>query len=175
MFFAGLNTEPKTRWRSPRDSRPSQSDRPKGLKKTIKGSFDALANVHSLFVQSRWTGAELGTPVKLSPYSKVGEISGLMDQPPEARSGTGDSGLATNTAKYGALPGNQSLSHARTMISHRSRRGVPEKPHVPQAFNHSLHHTGTKTLARGRIDVPTSSLGPVQRSTSCSFGSPAGW
>jgi PAS domain S-box-containing protein len=51
--------------------RLSQSDTPDGLKEAIEGRINALANVHSLFVQSRWAGAELGNLVKqeLSPYS----------------------------------------------------------------------------------------------------------
>ena len=51
--------------------RPSQSDTREGLRKAIEGRIEALANVHSLFVQSRWAGAELGRLVEqeLSPYS----------------------------------------------------------------------------------------------------------
>jgi PAS domain S-box-containing protein len=39
----------------------SQSETPDGLKHTIEGRIQALANVHSLFVKSRWIGAELST------------------------------------------------------------------------------------------------------------------
>jgi PAS domain S-box-containing protein len=54
--------------------RLSQSDTPDGLEKTIEGRIEALANVHSLFVESRWTGADLGRLVKqeLSPYARDG-------------------------------------------------------------------------------------------------------
>jgi two-component sensor histidine kinase len=56
----------------------SQSDSPGGLKEAIAGRIGALANVHSLFVQSRWTGAELGTLVgqELAPYSRDGRRGG---------------------------------------------------------------------------------------------------
>src|SRR5262245_46245936 len=37
----------------------SRSDTPDGLKRAIEGRVQALANVHSLVVQSGWTGAEL--------------------------------------------------------------------------------------------------------------------
>jgi hypothetical protein len=37
----------------------SQADTPDGLKEAIAGRIEALASVHSLFVQSRWTGAAL--------------------------------------------------------------------------------------------------------------------
>src|ERR1700691_1361129 len=48
----------------------SHSDTPDGLKKLIDGRINALAKVHAVFVQSRWTGAELQTLVsqELSPY-----------------------------------------------------------------------------------------------------------
>src|SRR5581483_10729133 len=39
----------------------TQSDTPDGLKCAIEGRIGALANVHRLFVQSRWNGAELHT------------------------------------------------------------------------------------------------------------------
>ena len=42
----------------------TQSDTPEGLKQAIEGRIQALANVHRLFVESRWTGAELHSLVK---------------------------------------------------------------------------------------------------------------
>jgi two-component sensor histidine kinase len=42
----------------------SHSDTPDGLKHAIEGRIRALANVHTLFVESRWTGAELHSLVK---------------------------------------------------------------------------------------------------------------
>jgi len=46
------------------------------LKKAIEGRIQALANVHSLFVASRWIGAELSTIARqeLAPYSKTGDM-----------------------------------------------------------------------------------------------------
>jgi PAS domain S-box-containing protein len=92
--------------------RLSQSDTPDGLKKAIEGRIDALANVHSLFAQSRWAGAELGALVKqeLSPYSRDGEMRTRIGGPPlMLNSDVAQSiavalhELATNAAKYGAL------------------------------------------------------------------------
>src|SRR6516165_3808478 len=37
----------------------SHSDNCEGLKQAIEGRIQALANVHSLFVETRWIGAEL--------------------------------------------------------------------------------------------------------------------
>jgi PAS domain S-box-containing protein len=62
--------------------RLSQSDTPDGLKKTIEGRIEALANVHSLFVESRWTGADLGKSSK--SYRRMpgtGWARGLTDRP----------------------------------------------------------------------------------------------
>jgi PAS domain S-box-containing protein len=90
----------------------SQADTPAGLKQAIEGRFQALANVQSLFAQSRWTGAELGHLVKqeLSPYSRDGDkrtkIDGpiLMLKPDLAQTiAVALHELATNAAKYGAL------------------------------------------------------------------------
>jgi HWE histidine kinase/PAS fold len=48
----------------------SQSDTPQGLKQAIEGRIQALSNVHSLFAQSRWIGAELSTIAtqELAPF-----------------------------------------------------------------------------------------------------------
>jgi PAS domain S-box-containing protein len=92
--------------------RLSQSDTPDGLKKAIEGRIEALANVHSLFVRSRWTGAEVGSLVKqeLSPYSGGGETRTLINGPtvilkPDLAQMIAVvlHELATNAAKYGAL------------------------------------------------------------------------
>jgi two-component sensor histidine kinase len=92
--------------------RLSQSDTPDGLKKAIEGRIEALANVHSLFVRSRWTGADLGALVKqeLSPYSRDAETRTQIDGPtvvlkPELAQAMAVAlhELATNAAKYGAL------------------------------------------------------------------------
>jgi PAS domain S-box-containing protein len=90
----------------------SQSDTPEGLKAAIEGRIQALANVHALFVQSRWTGADLRTLVmqELLPYSQDGEARARIDGPDlllEADTAQAIAvtlhELATNAAKYGAL------------------------------------------------------------------------
>jgi PAS domain S-box-containing protein len=92
--------------------RLSQSDTPDGLKEAIEGRIEALTNVHSLFVQSRWTGAELGTLVRqeLSPYSRAAQMRTRIDGPtvtlkPDLAQAIAVAlhELATNAAKYGAL------------------------------------------------------------------------
>jgi two-component sensor histidine kinase len=90
----------------------SHSDTPEGLKHAISGRIQALANVHTLFVESRWMGAELHNLVtqELAPYFQDGETRARIDGPnllldPSAAQTIAVTlhELATNAAKYGAL------------------------------------------------------------------------
>jgi len=90
----------------------SQSDTPEGLKHAIEGRIQAFANVHSLFVETRWIGAELSTIAaqELAPYSEKDEtrvrIAGpeVLLEPGVAQAiAVTLHELATNAAKYGAL------------------------------------------------------------------------
>ncbi len=100
----------------------SQAGTPDDLKEAIEGRIEALANVHSLFIQSRWRGAELGNLVKqeLSPYSHDGEERTQIDGPtvilkPDAAQAIAVAlhELATNAAKYGALSGAKGEVHVK--------------------------------------------------------------
>jgi PAS domain S-box-containing protein len=90
----------------------SQSDTPEGLKQAIEGRILALAKVHSLFVDTRWIGAELSTIAghELAPYSEKNETRLRIDGPqvllePNAAQVIAMTlhELATNAVKYGAL------------------------------------------------------------------------
>ena len=92
--------------------RLSRSETVEGVKQAIEGRVQALANVHSLFVQTRWIGAELSAIAKqeLAPYFEKGEMRARVDGPqvllePNAAQAIGVilHELATNAAKYGAL------------------------------------------------------------------------
>ena len=90
----------------------SQSDTPDGLKRSIAGRIQALANVHRLFVESRWTGADLRALAleELLPYRQEGDERAQVDGTsvtvkPEVAQAIAVilHELATNAAKYGAL------------------------------------------------------------------------
>ena len=90
----------------------SQANTLEGLKQAIEGRIQALANVHSLFVKTRWIGADLSTIAtqELAPYSENDEERIRIVGPPillepntaQAIAVTLHE-LATNAAKYGAL------------------------------------------------------------------------
>ena len=90
----------------------AQSDTADGLKHAIEGRIQALANVHRLFVQSRWAGADLYSLItqELSPYCQDGETRARIEgaslslEPNAAQTvAVTLHELATNAAKYGAL------------------------------------------------------------------------
>jgi PAS domain S-box-containing protein len=92
--------------------RLSHSNSADDLKNLIVGRIDALAKVNTLFMQSRWTGAELHTLVtqELLPFCKENETRVRIDGPavmlePNMAQMIAISlhELATNAAKYGSL------------------------------------------------------------------------
>jgi PAS domain S-box-containing protein len=90
----------------------SQADTVEDLKQAIEGRIKALANVNSLFVESRWIGAELSAIAsqELAPYSETGGKRVAFDGPqvflePNAAQAIAVAlhELVTNAVKYGAL------------------------------------------------------------------------
>jgi PAS domain S-box-containing protein len=90
----------------------SQSDTSESLKEVISGRIQAMANVHSLFVETRWTGAEISAIAKqeLAPYLDAHDTRVRMEGPQAVLEPTAAQAiavvlheLATNASKYGAL------------------------------------------------------------------------
>jgi PAS domain S-box-containing protein len=90
----------------------SHSDSSDELKRLIEGRIDALAKVHTLFIESRWMGAQLHSLAaqELLPYrdgrEKRVQINGptVMLEPNTAQAiAISLHELATNAAKYGSL------------------------------------------------------------------------
>ncbi len=90
----------------------SHAETPEALKEAIEGRIAALANVNSLFVETRWVGAELSAIARqeLAPYAEKNESSVRIDGPrtllaPNVAQVVAVTlhELATNAAKYGAL------------------------------------------------------------------------
>jgi PAS domain S-box-containing protein len=129
----------------------SHADTTDGLKQAIEGRIQALANVHTLFVQSRWTGAELHTLVtqELSPYCQDGETRARIEGPsvllePAIAQTIAVTlhELATNAAKYGALSLAQGQVHimwsraadGRLVLRWTETGGPPAKPPTRRGF-----------------------------------------
>jgi two-component system CheB/CheR fusion protein len=144
----------------------TQSDTPEGLKQAIEGRIQALANVHTLFVQSRWAGAELHDLVtqELSPYCQDGEtrvqIGGpnLLLEPHAAQTiAVTLHELATNAAKYGALSvargrvkiGWSRAADARIVLRWTETDGPPVKPPARQGFGTRVMEAMVRGQLRG--------------------------
>jgi len=90
----------------------SHGETPESLKTAIEGRIQALANVNSMFVETRWIGAELSTIAvqELAPFDEKGKKRVRVDGPPTLLDPNKAQAvavilheLATNAAKYGSL------------------------------------------------------------------------
>lgn len=90
----------------------TNADTPEALKRAIEGRIQALANVHTLFVESRWSGAELRNLIlqELSPYCQDRSDRAQFEGPtvllsPDAAQAIAVAmhELTTNAVKYGSL------------------------------------------------------------------------
>lgn len=135
----------------------SHSDTPEALKHAIEGRIQALANVHRLFVESRWIGAELHNLAKeeLAAYSQDEEGRTRIEGPkvvmrPDVAQAVAVAlhELATNAAKHGALSVAEGrvqvewsyASDGRLVLRWTERNGPPVKPPTRHGF-------GTRVMA----------------------------
>jgi PAS domain S-box-containing protein len=148
--------------------RLSESDTPDGLRQAIEGRIGALANVHSLFVRSRWTGAELGSLVRqeLSPYSRGGEMRTRIDGPPVTLKPDLAQTiamvlheLATNAAKYGALSVAEGQVHVewshpeggQLVLRWTEAGGPPVSPPTRRGFGTGVIANMIRDRAKGEV------------------------
>ena len=146
----------------------TQADTPEGLKQAIEGRIQALANVHRLFVQSRWQGAELHGLVKeeLAAYSQGRESRVQIDGPnvllePDAAQAIAVAlhELATNAAKYGAL--SVPDGHVRVEWSHEQNGrlvlrwietgGPPVEPPTRRGFGTRVMENMVRGQLKGEL------------------------
>jgi HWE histidine kinase len=130
-----------------------------------EGRIRALANVHTLFVQSRWTGAELQNLVmqELLPYFQNEESRARAEGPnlllePSAAQSVAVTlhELATNAAKYGALSGPNGHVHVawsrgadgRLVLRWTETGGPPVKPPTRRGFGTRL----MERMIRGQLN-----------------------
>jgi PAS domain S-box-containing protein len=146
----------------------SQADTPDGLKQAIEGRIQALANVHSLFVETRWMGAELRTLVtqELAAYCQEGEPrvrivgpSVLLDSNMAQAIAVSLHELATNAAKYGALSVPDGHVHVewsrgageRLVLRWTETGGPPVKPPARNGFGTRVMESMIRGQLKGEL------------------------
>jgi two-component sensor histidine kinase len=148
--------------------RLSKSDTSDDLKELIEGRIDALAKVHTLFVESRWAGAELHRLAAQELLAYSGEkgarvrIEGpaVMLEPSTAQTvAISLHELATNAAKYGSLSaaeGRVEIAWSRTADGRLSLRwiesgGPPVMPPTHRGFGTSIMENIIAGQLRGEV------------------------
>jgi PAS domain S-box-containing protein len=158
--------------------RLSHSDTLDGLKQAIEGRIQALANVHRLFVESRWTGAELRSIVtqELLPYchdrDRHAQIEGpsVLLEPDTAQAiAVIFHELATNAAKYGALSVSDGqvrvewsqVQSGRVVLRWTETNGPAVKPPTHQGFGTRVIESMVAAQLKGQIRLAWSEQGLV--------------
>jgi PAS domain S-box-containing protein len=156
----------------------TQADTPELLKHAIEGRIQALANVHALFVKSRWTGAELRSLVmqEILPYAERSDKRVKVDGPPLfLETNTAQTiavavhELTTNAAKYGALsvPNGRveiAWTHAADepfVLRWTEFNGPPVKPPTRKGFGTRVMEAMVQSQLSGKIRFDWRSTGLV--------------
>ncbi len=172
--------------------RLSHSDTSDDLKRLIEGRINALARVHGLFVQSRWTGAELHNLVtqELSPYCGQTVERVRIDGPPLLlEPNTAQTiaislhELATNAAKYGSLSvadGRVEIAWSRTADGRLSLRwiesgGPADTPPAHRGFGTRVMENIIAHQLRGEVHFDWREQGLVRDRLAASIGRAPRW
>jgi PAS domain S-box-containing protein len=148
----------------------SKAETPDDLKRLIEGRIQALANVHRLFVETRWAGADLRSLIEeeLAAYARDGEsratIEGdtLMLEPTAAQAiAVTVHELATNAAKYGSLSVPDGRVHVQcsraanghVMLRWTEKNGPAVGHPTRSGFGSRIMETMVRGQLRGKIDV----------------------
>jgi len=148
----------------------THSDTLEEFKRVISGRIQALANVHRLFVQSRWIGADLHRLVteELSPYCQEGETRARIAGPslvlvPDTAQAIAVTlhELATNAAKYGAWSVPE--GHVRVEWSHATEGqlvlrwsedgGPPVNPPTRRGFGTRVIESMIQGQLKGTVNL----------------------
>jgi PAS domain S-box-containing protein len=148
----------------------SHSDTPDGLKRAIEGRIQALGNVHTLLVKSRWIGAELSSIAaqELAPYLGADQARAQIDGPlvllvPNTAQAVAVilHELATNAAKYGSLSipkGQVEVTWSRApdgrLILHWTESGgPPAKKPTREGFGTSVIERMIREQLKGKMHL----------------------
>jgi PAS domain S-box-containing protein len=146
----------------------SEADTPDAIKAAIGGRIQALANVHTLLAQSRWSGADLRSVVKdeLYPYCPQGTSRGEINGPDMVLKPQSAQLIAmvlheltTNAVKYGALsvPAGRvrvewlHAPNGRLVLRWIEMAGPPINPPTRQGFGTRLLDRAIRTQLHGKV------------------------
>jgi hypothetical protein len=156
----------------------SQSETSDGLKQAIQRRIQALANVHGLFVQSRWSGADLNSLVaqELSPYCEGRESRARINGPnlvlePNAAQAIAVSlhELTINAAKYWRSVGAERLRSNRMVVydrwTARFTLGRDRRSACHAALPTRFRHASDRPHDPGSTEWPKSCLIGVRKAS----------
>jgi PAS domain S-box-containing protein len=146
----------------------TRSDTAEGFRQAVQGRIQALANVHRLFVETRWAGAEIHSLVteELAAYSRDREarvqVFGpkcLLEPSTAQAIAVTLHELATNAAKYGALSvpdGNIQVDWTCEptepfVLRWSETRGPPVQPATHRGFGTRVMDTMIRKQLNGEI------------------------